>query len=168
MEANYNLITVRWKLSIVRRFYEAARNAGLRPDNPVAGVRSPRVRQATESFKYLCDEELVRLFAVIPDPDVADGMEQVKRLRNLLMVTMMALQALRTIEVYRANVEDLTDKGEHLALLVRGKTRDRIVYMRPDTAERLKEYLSVRGAVEPDAAGTPLFTAVDRIHGGGR
>ena len=41
MEANYNPITIRWKLSIVRRFYEAARNAGLRPDNPAAGV-NPR------------------------------------------------------------------------------------------------------------------------------
>jgi len=50
VEANYNLITVRWKLSIVRRFYDAACNAGLRPDNPVAGVRSPRVHQAAEDF----------------------------------------------------------------------------------------------------------------------
>ncbi len=36
IEANYNPITIRWKLSIMRRFYEAARNAGLRPDNPAA------------------------------------------------------------------------------------------------------------------------------------
>ena len=51
IEAKYNPITIRWKLSIVRRFYEAARNAGLRPDNPAAGVKSARVRQATEDFK---------------------------------------------------------------------------------------------------------------------
>jgi site-specific recombinase XerD len=38
IEAKYNPITIRWKLSIVRRFYEAARNAGLRLDNPAAGV----------------------------------------------------------------------------------------------------------------------------------
>jgi site-specific recombinase XerD len=168
VEANYQPITIRWKLSIVRRFYDAACNAGLRPDNPAAGVKSPRVRQATEDFKYLCDEELARLFAAIPDPGQADGMEKVKRLRNLLMVTMMALQGLRTIEVYRANVEDLAECGEHLVLLVRGKTRDRIAYFRPDTTERLKEYLSVRGAVERDAAGTPLFAALDRFPGGGR
>ena len=83
------------------------------------------------------------------------------------MVTMMALQGLRTIEVHRANVEDLNEKGENLVLLVRGKTRDRIVYLRPDTARRLKEYMALRGKVEPDAAGTPLFAAAgDR--GGGR
>ena len=51
IEAKYNPITIRWKLSIVRRFYEAARDAGLRLDNPAAGVKGPRVRHATEDFK---------------------------------------------------------------------------------------------------------------------
>jgi site-specific recombinase XerD len=160
VEANYSPITIRWKLSIVRRFYEAARNAGLRPDNPAAGVKSPRVRQATEDFKYLCDEELARLFAAIPDPDQARGPEKVRRLRNLLMVSMMALQALRTIEVHRANLEDLLEKGEHLTLLVRGKTRDRIAYLRPDTARRMKEYVALCGQASRDKSGTPLFTAI--------
>ena len=165
IEAHYNPITIRWKLTIVRRFYEAARNAGLRMDNPAAGVRSPRVRQATEDFKYLCDEELAKLFAVIPDPDQAAGPEKIRRLRNLLMVSMMALQALRTVEVYRANLEDLLEKGEHLTLLVRGKTRDRIIYLRPDTAVRMKEYLALRGEVRRDQLGTPLFTTMG-YHGG--
>ena len=168
LENKYNPVTIRWKLSIIRRFYEAARNAGLRPDNPAAGVRSPRVRQAAEDFKYLCDEELARFLSVIPNPDEATGQDRVRRLRSLLMVSMMALQALRTIEVHRANVEDLNEKGENLVLLVRGKTKDRIAYMRPDTAERLKEYMALRGKIEPDKTGTPLFTAVGRERGGMR
>jgi site-specific recombinase XerD len=165
IEASYSPITIRWKLSILRRFYEAARNAGLRPDNPAAGVKSPRVRQATEDFNYLCDEELAKLFAAIPDPERARGPEKVRRLRNLLMVSMMALQALRTIEVHRANLEDLLEKGEHLTLLVRGKTRDRIIYLRPDTAARMKEYVALRSDVSRDKDGTPLFTTVG-YHGG--
>ena len=168
LEANYKPITIRWKLTIVRRFYEAARNAGLRTDNPAAGVKSPRVRQATENFNYFCDEQLAELLAAIPDPDQASGGEKVKRLRNLLMVTMMALQGLRTIEVRRANVEDLTEKSENLVLLVRGKTRDRIAYLRPDMGGRLKEYLSLRGKIERDEAGTPLFTALGNRRGGKR
>ena len=166
LEHHYAPISIRWKLSIIRRFYEAARNAGLRADNPAAGVRSPRVRQAAEDFKYLCDEELARFFSVIPNPDEATGEDQVRRLRSLLLISMMALQGLRTIEVHRANVEDLTEKGENLILLVRGKTRDRIAYLRPDTAKRMKEFLALRGKVEPDSSGTPLFTAVG-IRGGG-
>ena len=74
------------------------------------------------------------------------------------MISMMALQGLRTIEVHRASVEDLTEKGEHLALLVRGKTRDRLVYLRPDIAAELKQYLALRGEVARDPIGTPLFS----------
>ncbi len=166
IEANYAPITIRWKLTIVRRFYEAARNAGLRNDNPAAGVKSPRVRQAAEDFRYLCDEELAGLLAAIPDPDQAEGIEKVTRLRDLLMLMMMGLQGLRTIEVHRANAEDVTQKGSHLALLVHGKTRDRFVYLRPDTAARLKDYLSLRGEIARDEAGTPVFIALARSGAG--
>jgi site-specific recombinase XerD len=168
LEAGYQPITIRWKLTMVRRFYEAARDAGLRTGNPAAGVKPPRVRQATEDFKYLCDDQLARLFDAIPDLDQATGREKVKRLRNLLMVLMMALQGLRTIEVHRANVEDLTEKGENLVLLVRGKTRDRIAYLRPDMGRRLKEHLALRGKVERDETGTRLFPAVGNHKGGKR
>jgi integrase len=126
------------------------------------------VRQAAEDFKFLCDEELARFFSVIPNPDEAVGEDQVRRLRSLLLISMMALQGLRTIEVHRANVEDLTEKGENLVLLVRGKTRDRLAYLRPDTAQRMKEFLALRGKIEPDKAGTPLFTAVGHERGGMR
>jgi len=165
-EAGYKPVTIRLRLSVVRRFYEAARNAGLRSDNPAAGIRPPRVRQATEEFKYFTDDELRRLLAAIPNPDDADGREKVCRLRNLLMVAMMALQALRTIEVHRASVEDLTEKDGSWTLLVRGKTRDRMAYLRPDTAKRLEEYLALRCAIPSDEAGTPLFPSMGR--GGGR
>ncbi len=165
IDANYSPVTVKWKLSILRRFYDAARNAGLRLDNPATGVKAPRVRQATEEFKYLCDEELAKLFAAIPSPDKAIGFEKVRRLRNLLMVSMMALQALRTVEVHRANLEDVLEKGENLTLLVRGKTRDRIIYLRPDTTKRMREYLTVRSAGSRDKLGTPLFATIG-YHGG--
>ena len=165
IDNRYNPVTVKWKLSIVRRFYEAARNAGLRPDNPAVDVKSPRVRNATEDFKYLSDEELTRLLAAIPDPAQATGMEKVRTLRNLLMISMMALHALRTIEVHRANVEDLLQQREHLTLVVRGKTRDRIVYLRPDTARYLREYIDLRTQAAPDKLGTPLFLTVG-YHGG--
>ena len=165
---NYRNEVELWAVWCIEEGFDAARSAGLRPDNPAAGVKSPRVRHATEDFKYLCDEELAKLLSVIPDPEQTTGREKVRRLRNLLMISMMALQGLRTVEVQRANVEDLTEKGENLVLLVRGKTRGRIVYLRPDTAERLKAYLALRGEVVRDQAGTPLFAALGNRAGGER
>ncbi|MGC8794897.1 MAG: tyrosine-type recombinase/integrase, partial [Bryobacteraceae bacterium] len=168
IQAGYRPVTVRWKLTILRRFYEAARNAGLRADNPAAGVKGPRLREAAENFKFLTDEQLGQLLAQVPDPDQASGRERAKRLRNRVMLELMALHGLRTVEVHRANVEDLSERGGHTALPVRGKTRDRIVYLRPDTAVRLRQYLDARGPVGADAGGTPLFVAVGNHHGGQR
>lgn len=153
-------ISIGWMLSIVRRFYQAAVTAGLRADNPAIGVKPPRIRRAAEDFKYLDGGQLERLLNAVPDPEEAEGREKLKRMRNLLLLYMMALQGLRTIEVHRGNVEDLTERGEHLVMLVRGKTRDRIVYLRPDTAAKLREYLELRGEARADAEGTPLFTAL--------
>jgi integrase len=68
---------------------------------------------------------------------------------------------LRTIEVRRANVEDLTDKGANFALVVRGKTRDRLVYLRPDTRARMQEYVALGGETARDRDGTPLFSTID-------
>jgi integrase len=121
-------------------------------------VKPPRIRQATEGFKYLSNSELAKFLSVLPDPDRATGPEKVPGLRDLLMIDMMALHALRTIEVHRANVEDLSDKGENFALIVRGKTRDRVVYLRPDTGARMKEYVTLRGETARDKSGTPLFS----------
>lgn len=70
----------------------------------------------------------MKLLAAVPDPVAATGIEKVKRLRNLLMLTFLSLHGLRTVEVHRAGVEDLTERGGQLALLVRGKMRDQIVY----------------------------------------
>ena len=99
IERNLSAVTVRWNLMVVRRFYEAARTAGLRPDNPAAGLKSPRIRRAAEDFNYLSEQKLATLLAVLPNPDEATGRDKIMRLRNLLTVSMMALQGLRTIEV---------------------------------------------------------------------
>ena len=162
VERGYQPVTVGWKLTVVRRFYEAARSAGLRPDNPVAGVRPPRVRRAAEDFKYLTADQLARLLAAAPSPEEATGLEQIKRLRDRLMLSLMALHGLRTIELHRASLEDLTERGGSTALLVVGKTRERLVYLRPDTTQTLARYLELRGEMPRDELGTPLFVALDR------
>jgi len=164
VEAGHRAGTVRYKLGVLRRFYEAARNAGLRSDNPAAGVRPPRVRQTADHFKYLSDSELAGFLSVLPDPGKAAGREKIRELRDRLMIGMMALHGLRTIEVQRANVEDLDDKGGTFALVVRGKTRDRLIYLRPDTGALMKEHLTLGGETVRDNDGTPLFSTMRSPH----
>ena len=53
-----------------------------------------------------------------------------------MLLALLALQGLRTVEITRANVEDLYT-GEPVVLRVRGKTRDRMLPLRADLATRL-------------------------------
>jgi hypothetical protein len=109
----------------------------------------------------LCDEKPAKFLPVVPDPNQATGREKVRRLRNLLMIDMMALDGLRTIEVQRANVEDLTlrariSSSRHAARSATGWC------ICGRTPGQIKEYVTLRGEMAPDADGTPLFSTISR------
>lgn len=161
VSSGYKPATIAHKLVVLRRFYQAALNSGLRTDNPASGVHPPRDKQASEDLRYLSEGDLARLFRAVPKTG------EVRHLRDRALLALMGLQGLRTVETWRANVEDLKE-GETPALLVRGKNRDRLAYLRPDVTEALLSYLKARAPVEADQAGTPLFTALGNRAGGHR
>ena len=68
----------------------------------------------------------------------------------------------------RANVDDLQRRRDDWALLVHGKSHDRLVFLRPDVAETLRGYLAARGRVPEDADGEPLLAAVGNFASGHR
>ncbi|MBV9358397.1 MAG: tyrosine-type recombinase/integrase, partial [Chloroflexi bacterium] len=127
--------------------------AGLRADNPATGVRAPRDRRAPEDFGYLSEVELALLFRAVPHDD------ELKHLRDRALLGLLGLQALRTVEITRANVEDLQLHGDSWALLVHGKYHDRLVFLRPDVANAVRSYLAARGTMAPDELGDALIVA---------
>jgi integrase/recombinase XerD len=76
------------------------------------------------------------------------------------MLSLFGLQGLRTVEIQRANRDDLQQRADGWALLLRGKFHDRLVYLRADVAEALNLYIDSQTRVVADAEGTPLFTCV--------
>jgi integrase/recombinase XerD len=72
---------------------------------------------------------------------------------------LLGLQALRTVEITRANVADLQRHGDSWALLVHGKYHDRLVFLRPDVADAVRAYLAARGTIVPDEFGEALVVA---------
>lgn len=154
--------TIAHKLAILRRLYQAAVAAGLRPDNPAVGVRPPRAKRAAEDVRCLAEGELALLLRAVP----GDG--SVGALRDRALLALLGLQGLRTVEIERANVDDFQARGEHRALLVHGKGHDRLLYLRPAVAEALVAYLAARAAPLPDERGAPLFTAIGNRAGGRR
>ena len=154
--------TIAHKLNVLRRVYAAALAAGLRADNPAVGIRAPRDRRAPEDFGYLSEVELTLLFRAVPHDDT------LKHLRDRALLGLLGLQALRTVEIERANVADLQRRGDDWALLVHGKYHDRLVFLRPDVAEALRGYLAACGHVQQDALGEPLVAAVGNHANGHR
>jgi site-specific recombinase XerD len=162
VSAHYKSASIAHRLAVLRRFYQAAVNAGLRPDNPATGVRPPKEKRAVEDFDYLSEVELTLLLRSVS----VDYKE--KNLRDRALLALLGLQGLRTIEIERANVSDLERRGDSTALLVHGKGRDRLVYLRPDVLDALDDYLSLRSKAEHDAQGVPLFASVGNYAGGKR
>jgi integrase/recombinase XerD len=156
------------KLTLVRRFYDAAVRAGLRVDNPAAGVHAPRGKRAAEDFGYLSEGELALLLHAVRKRVDKRGQPLLQDLRDKALLALLSLQGLRTVEITRANVDDLQRRDEQWALLVRGKGHDRLIYLREDVGQAVDAYLDTRDLVLPDALGLPLMTAVGNRAGGKR
>lgn len=83
-----------------------------------------------------------------------------KGLRDYAMLALMITTGLRTIEVTRANVEDLRTAGADSVLYVQGKGRDEkaeYVKLSPPVDAAIRAYLT---AIGPAGAGAPLFQSL--------
>ena len=86
---------------------------------------------------------------------------------HAIMVLMMTC-GLRTIEVIRANVEDMRTLGNETVLYIQGKGRDEkadCVKLAPETEAAIRAYLSIRGKTSSDA---PLFASESHRNAGER
>lgn len=155
--------TISLKLTTVRRFYDGAVSRGLLESNPVTGVRAPRKRTAdAETIKCLTAGETERLFEAIPHD------HKLKNLRDRAMTALMTLEGLRRIEICRANVEDIEETENGIRILVHGKGKDGYIYPREDTVDCIQNYLILRGPVQSDNDGEPIFVSLskgDKVRG---
>ena len=152
LSSGMSSLTVGSYITSVRRFYEWAEANKFYP-NVAKGIKTPKRKQqfkkqpllpaqATDLLNYYQDKSS-RDFAII----------------NLLLRT-----GLRTIEVIRADVEDITFKGSQRVLLVQGKGRDEkdnFVLLTDKTYKTIEEYLSTRTT-------GPLFTSISNNGAGDR
>ncbi len=124
------------KLSIVRRFYDSAVEAGLRDNNPAAGVRGGKDQTpGEEKIKSLTGAALSRLLGVIPTDTLVGK-------RDRAIVALMAIHGLRRVEIERMDEDSLLIQEDMVSIEVKGKAnRIRQVYLRPDTYRVITDYL---------------------------
>ena len=94
--------------------------------------------------------------------------EESGSLRDIAIMNLLARTGLRTIEVVRADVGDITFKGGQRVLMVKGKGRDEkdnFVILTDKAYRPIAEYLSERGCVRMT---DPLFVSESNRDRGGR
>lgn len=127
------------KLSIIRRFYDAAVKYELLKVNPAANVKGGKdLTPAEEKIKALTEGALATFIHRIPD-DTLSGK------RDSAIVGLMAIHGLRRIEVTRLNHNSLQSKNDAPCLEVHGKgNKVRTVYLREDTYQALRNYIQAK------------------------
>lgn len=150
-------LTIGSYIVAVRKFYEFAEAYKLYP-NIAKGVKTPRRKQQFKK-QHLTDTKSADLLSYFEE----------KSLRDYAIVNLLLRTGLRTIEVARANVGDITFKSGKRVLLVWGKghdEKDDFVVLTEKTWEPIKRYLetSRKGA----KSGEPLFVSNSHQNSGER
>ena len=136
------------------------------------GVKAPRERREVGStINYLSLEELQQIFdSVAPTYKIrGDKTAKIQVLRDRILLACMALQGCRSIEMYRANLGDVSESyGQHYFKLD-GKNSIRTVVLRPDLAEEIVQYRQARKlAKEKLVSDSPLFISLSNRRYGQR
>ena len=156
LESGLSSLTISSYLVVVRKFYEWTEGLKIYP-NIAKGIKTPRRKQAFKK-QHLTENKIGDLLEYYRE----------KSLRDFAIVNLLLRTGLRTIEVVRADVGDITFKGERRVLLVWGKghtEKDSFVVLTDKTYLPIREYLDSRKGVK---AGDPLFTSNSRQNLGER
>lgn len=139
--------TIKFKLTVIRRFYHVAAKYDLIGANPVEDIHAQRDPDAyLPTLKYLTVEQLDKLLSSFDETSIQD-------LRTKTIIYLMAIEGLRTIEIHRMNVEDINFNQS--IIYVRGKGHNGMIYPCEATMKYLNAYLSLREATRYSI--TPVF-----------
>lgn len=161
--------TIRLYVTITKMFFAFLEKCGVYK-NVCADVTPLRMKKRQAHKRDALTKEQARnLVSSINGEDVIS-------LRDKAIVALCLTCALRTVEIERANVEDLTDAGGHFELIVQGKgdvVKEDVVKVPCRVAALIKNYVAARGEVKKDALyskgeESPLFASTSRNHSGGR
>ena len=153
--STHSNLSVASYLVALRRFYEWTEGNKLYP-NIAKGIKSPKRKNA-----YLKEH--------LRENQIHDLLKHYEgNLRDFAIVNLLLRTGLRTIEVVRANVEDITFKGGQRILRVWGKGRDEkdaFVVLTDKAYAPIKAYLDTRGST---TLKEPLFISTSNRNLKGR
>lgn len=147
LSSGMSSLTVSSYITSVRRFYEWTEANKYYP-NVAKGIKSPKRKQQFKKQPLLPAQATALL-----------SYYQEKALRDYSIINLLLRTGLRTIEVIRANVEDIVFKGSQRVLLVHGKGRDEkdnFVLLTDKAYQPIAQYLATRENIE---GSHPIFVS---------
>ena len=156
LSSGLSSLTVGSYITSVRRFYEWSEANKFYP-NVAKGIKTPKRKQQFRKQPLLPAQatDLLNYY-------------QHKALRDYAIINLLLRTGLRTIEVIRANVEDITFKGSQRVLIIQGKGRDEkdnFVILTDKASRPIADYLASRGKIK---GSDPLFTSTSNNSSGER
>ncbi|MBQ6034165.1 MAG: tyrosine-type recombinase/integrase [Ruminococcus sp.] len=151
--------TIALYLAAARRFFAWTEQRGIYP-NIAAGVKAPKAERGHKR-DFLGAEQLTGIFSRMRH-------DTLQQRRDYAVMLLMSTCGLRTVEISRANIEDMRTLGGVSVLYVQGKGRkDRTEFVKlPAPVQKaITEYLSLRGNVADTA---PLFASCSQRNRNGR
>ena len=151
--------TIALYLAAARRFFAWTEQRGIYP-NIAAGVKAPKAERGHKR-DFLGAEQLTGIFSRMRH-------DTLQQRRDYAVMLLMSTCGLRTVEISRANIEDMRTLGGLPVLYVQGKGRkDRTEFVKlPAPVQKaITEYLSMRGKVADTA---PLFASCSQRNRNGR
>ena len=151
--------TIALYLAAARRFFAWTEQRGIYP-NIAAGVKAPKAERGHKR-DFLGAEQLTGIFSRMRHDTLQER-------RDFAIMALMSTCGLRTVEISRANIEDMRTLGGLPVLYVQGKGRkDRTEFVKlsAPVQKAITDYLSLRGNVADTA---PLFASCSQRNRNGR
>jgi len=152
-------LTVGSYITVVRKFYQWAEANKYYP-NIAKDIKTPKRKQQFKK-QALTDLQAQALLEYYQS-------KQTEALRDYAVVNLLLRTGLRTVELTRSNIEDITFKDSKRILFIQGKGRDEkdnFVILTDKTYSPIDDYLKTRGALKTKE---PLFTSASNNNSGGR
>lgn len=158
-EAGKKPTTIQNYIIAVKQFFKWTEDENLYP-NIAKNIKGAKISHEHKK-DYLTSEQARKVLKTI-------NRDTLKGKRDYAMLALMLTMGLRTIEVSRANVEDMRVQGDAEVLYVQGKghvEKDALVRMPNHVETAIRSYLKARGKVAPKA---PLFASTSHQNKGQR
>jgi site-specific recombinase XerD len=133
----YQPAAIRRKLVALRRFYRYLTVAGVRPDDPLAGIEPPRLPKRLPVV--LTENEVAKLFATPPPA----GRTDFQRLRDRAILEVLYASGCRRAEIAGLDLSDV-DLERRLMRVIGKGDKQRTVLINEAAADAMRAYLGLR------------------------